>query len=109
MSDKRIMDGWECGMCFEAIDNQPHVRIAVDVAVEEDIGGVSSLMGDEVVMLGVFHTSCVSETRDDESLEDEVPYLREARLLTDALSSSKKKPAPAPEKPRLQLLNGGAR
>ncbi len=112
METKRMMDGWECGMCFEAIDNRPHVRIAVDVAVEEDIGGVSSLMDDEVVILAVFHVACVSDTLDDSELEEDVPYLREARTLIEALASHKaKKPVTPPTKSqaRFRVLNGGVR
>lgn len=109
---KKVMDGWECGVCFEAIGDRTHVRIAMDIAVEEDIGGISSLMEDEVVVLGVFHSSCVSDTEDDEELEDDVPYLREARSLV-ALSLRKAK-APTPpsgsQRPsHLRVLNGGSR
>lgn len=113
MSKKRMMDGWECGVCFEPIDNRPHVRIAVDVAVEEDIGGVSSLMEDEVLILAVFHSPCISETKDDEGLEDDVPYLREARALTKALGSIKTKKPTSKLKSsgpsHLRVLNGGTR
>ncbi len=114
MSKMRIMDGWECGMCFELIDNHSHVRIAADMAVELDISGVSSLMDDEVMVLAVFHTACVSDTLDDEELEKDVPYLRDARMLVRALMDCKKeKPVPPPvkaQRPRhLRVLNGGAR
>jgi hypothetical protein len=113
MSKKRIMDDWECGMCFESIDNRPHVRIAVDVAMEEDIGGVSSLMDDEVMVLAVFHAACISETRDDEELEEDVPYLDEARQLMDQLASQQvkgpKKSPKARKRGHLWVINGGNR
>lgn len=117
MSKMRIMDGWECGMCFELIDNRPHVRIAVDMAVELDINGVSSLMDDEVMVLAVFHTACISDTLDDEELEKDVPYLRAARMLVQALDNpldnrETKKPVPPLAKIQraghLRVLNGGA-
>lgn len=113
MSKEQVMGDWECDMCFEAIDNRPHVRIAVDVAVEEDIGGISSLMDDEVMVLAMFHAGCVSETNDDEELEEDVPYLREARQLMRQLASRKtrgQKPRPkASRQSHLRLLNGGNR
>ena len=114
MSKERIMDGWECGMCFEQIQNRSHVRIAVDMAAELDLSGLSSLMDDEVMVLAVFHTACVSDTVDDEELEKEVPYLREARALVKALFERKtENPVPPPAKVQrsshLRVLNGGTR
>ena len=113
MPSKRIMNTWECDMCFESIDNRPHVRIAVDVAIEEDVGGVSSLMDDEVMVLAVFHVSCVSETMDDEELEEDVPYLDQARQLMRKLASQQVKgPVKSPEARKhghLWVINGGSR
>lgn len=113
MSTEQTMGDWECDMCFEPIDNRPHVRIAVDVAVEEDIGGISSLMNDEVMVLGMFHAACVGETNDDEELEKDVPYLKEARQLMRQLASretrGQKPPPKASKHSHLRLLNGGTR
>ena len=109
------MDGWECGMCFEPIGDRSHIRVAVDVAVEQDLGGVTSLMDDEVMIMALFHVLCVTETMDDEELEDDVPHLREARAVIETLRSrKKKKPKAPPTKSQrsvkhLRLLNGGAR
>ncbi len=115
MATERVMDGWECGMCFEPIGGQLHIRIAADIAVERDLGGVASVMDDEVMIMAIFHKLCVTETLDDEALEEDVPHLREARALIETLRSKKtKKTQPPKTKSRrsanhLRVLNGGTR
>lgn len=109
-------DEWVCELCHEHIlPEQPHLRITADAVVSNANGDYDSLCNNEVMVFSVFHSACLRDTMNDDSLGD-VPYIWEARSIYSSLpmcNECERVPViPVAKKQRpsyLKVMQGGLR